>query len=288
MNTPENLATIQDFFKDKNNLKKDTKTKTEVLEDKKEYLITTTTYSIDKTKTINLSLENGFGGTFTQDYKSYLDNQIIGFQNSEVPSLEYDFLEKVYHSHLNFANNETGSGKLVSRRLLNLSGSPRYEYKLNDKYELKLTKNDNYISNINYEYTAYIVDKGSNKFSYPITVKELTSIFDYQYNNDRSELKEEYLKRIEKQKEDIEKLTDVKRDEIKPSIPDTPTTKPSIPDLPSTPQTQSNTAGAVIGGTIAGLVIAIGSGTFAYVFCIRKKAKKQIEQMYKVDDKKEE
>lgn len=251
-NTDLNNINLLNFFKDKNNLNLSTISETKEIDDGTKIETTIKeTYSIDRNKNFTLLLDS-FGGIFTQDYYLYEEGlNDDNYQRGEIPSLEQDFLKKVFYS---FWNNHDGDiGKIVYR-YEDGSTSPyekRYKYALKDEYDLYIKENDSYYSEYTKEYSAYIKNKGKNSFSLDIKIGEIINMYEDQYSENNNELlKNEWLRKKDDTQEYIKKNFTSVRKEVQNKNDGNSQTN-------SGKQISNVNTGALVGGVSSGILILI-------------------------------
>ena len=252
-NTTENATIIKKFLSDVNNYNSETIINDFTDENNNEFQKIQTLYSLDTNKTFNLKL-NYFGGTFTQDYKQYEtgdNNDGYYGRDGNIPTLEYDFLKKVFKSDWNKSNYDTGEGRIVSRNEIHSDTPPqkKYEYILNPKYKIEIKEDYSYFSEYNIKYDAYLTDANGSTFSYEINIVELISMFKNEYENHHNE---SFKKEYSEEKDNFDKYISEKLN--KTSVMQKPN-KP-VPDTQLSNRKELNT-GALVGGVSSGILIII-------------------------------
>lgn len=268
-NTSTNNQNIINFFKNTNNLSLKTEQTVIDSEDGYRSIITTTnTYSIDKNKEFELKLDK-FGGTFTHDYWAYENGMTNdGYEMGEHPTLEQDFLKKVFNSYWN--ESVDNDGKIVYRYEIKspIGNQKKYTYVLKDQYQLNLEEDMSYYSKYIVKYDAYITNKSkTSEFNLNTTIGNIIDMFEKQYSNNSNEaLKNEWSANKQKINEYIEKNLNstTTKTEIKPQ------------QEPVTNSASKNITPVALGISVPILLLVIGA-MIAYIVYSKIRQKKYFD-----------
>lgn len=251
-NTDLNNANLLNFFKNKNNLNLLIKRESKEIDNGTKIETTIEeTYSIDRDRNFTLLLDN-FGGTFTQDYYLYEEGlNDDNYQRGDIPSLEQDFLKKVFYSYWN--NHDGDIGKIVYR-YEDGSVSPyekRYKYVLNKEYDLYVKENGSYYSEYTKEYNAYIKNKDKNNFSLDIKIGDIIDMYEKQYSENSNDLlKNEWLSKGDS----VDKYIKNNFNSIKKEIE---IINNGNSGISNNSQASKINTGALVGGVTSGILVLI-------------------------------